>query len=97
MSAYDPVVKKIASSEFEALQHSASVQACLAGAHCCVVVTEWEEFKALTPDDFIEHMAEPIVVDARRIFDPQEFRQRLRYVAVGLRDDQPVRKNAQDG
>ena len=58
----------------------------LQGAHCGVVVTEWEEFKALRPDDFIKHMAEPIVVDARRIFDPQEFRQRLRYVAVGLGD-----------
>ena len=84
--AYDPVVKKIALSEFEALKCSDSVQACLAGAHCCVVVTEWEEFKALTPDDFIKHMAEPIVVDARRIFDPQEFRHRLRYMAVGLGD-----------
>jgi UDPglucose 6-dehydrogenase len=57
------------------------------GAHCYVVVTEWEEFKALTPDDFIKHMAEPIVVDVRHIFDPGEFRQRLRYKAVGLGDE----------
>jgi hypothetical protein len=27
------------------------------------------------------------VVDARRIFDPQRFRDRLRYSAVGLGDD----------
>jgi len=87
VSAYDPVVKKVAFSEFEALEHADSVQACLAGAHCCVVVTEWDEFKALTPDDFITHMAKPIVVDARRIYDPQEFRQRLRYKAVGLGDE----------
>jgi UDPglucose 6-dehydrogenase len=87
VSAYDPVVKKIPFSEFEELRCSDSVQACLAGAHCCVVVTEWEEFKALTPDDFIKHMAEPIVVDARRIFNPQEFRHRLRYKAVGLGDE----------
>ena len=42
---------------------------------------------AITPDDFIEHMAQPVVVDARRIFDPQRFRDRLRYSAVGLGDD----------
>ena len=26
----------------------------------CVVVAEWEQFKALTPDDFIEHTAQPV-------------------------------------
>jgi UDPglucose 6-dehydrogenase len=87
VSAYDPVVKKVAFSGFKTLQQADSVQACLDGAHCCVVVTEWEEFKALTPDDFIKHMAEPIVVDARRIYDPHEFRQRLRYKAVGLGEE----------
>ena len=86
-SAYDPVVKEIAFPGFEALDRSDSIPACLAGAHCCVVVTEWEEFKALTPDDFIRHMAQPIVVDARRIFDPQLFRRRLVYKAIGLGDD----------
>ncbi len=40
---------------------------CLSGAYCCVVVTEWERFKALTPHNFIEHMAQPVVIDARRI------------------------------
>jgi len=58
--------------------------ACLSGAYCCVVITEWEEFKALTPDDFIKYMAQPVVVDARRIFDPRQFRHRLEFSAVGL-------------
>jgi len=42
---------------------------------CCVVVTEWEQIKAFSPDDFIARMAQPVVVNARRIFDPQQFRQ----------------------
>lgn len=46
VSAFDPVVKEIALLRFEALECAGSVQACLAGAHCCVVVTEWEQFKA---------------------------------------------------
>ena len=87
VSAYDPVVKRIALPGFEAIECADSVTACLAGAHCCVVVTGWEQFKALTADDFIKHMAQPVVVDARRIFDPQQFRDRLRYIAVGLSDD----------
>jgi len=84
VSAFDPVVKKISLPGFEALECADSIPACLSGAHCCVVITEWEEFKALTPDDFIKYMAQPVVVDARRIFDPRQFRHRLEFSAVGL-------------
>ena len=87
VSAFDPVVKKVTLEGFEALECAGSIQDCLTGAHCCIVVTEWEQFKALTPDDFIEHMAQPVVVDARRIFNPQQFRSRLMFSAVGLSDD----------
>ena len=87
VSAFDPVVKKIALPEFDALECADSIWACLVGAHCCVVVTEWEQFKVLTPDDFINHMARPAVVDARRIFDPRQFRERLTFIAVGLGND----------
>jgi UDPglucose 6-dehydrogenase len=69
---------------FEALECANSTPTCLSGVHCCVVVTEWEQFKALTPDDFIEHMAQPVVVNARRIFDPRQFRHRLEFSAVAL-------------
>ena len=84
VSAFDPVVKKISLPEFDALECAGSIPACLTGAHCCVVVTEWEQFKELTPDDFINHMTQPAVVDARRIFDPRQFRDRLMFMAVGL-------------
>lgn len=48
------------------------------------MVTEWEHFKRLTPDDFTKYMAQPVVVDARRIFDPELFSDRLTFTAVGL-------------
>jgi UDPglucose 6-dehydrogenase len=87
VSAFDPVVKKISLPEFDALECAGSIPACLTGAHCCVVVTEWEQFKVLTPDDFINHMTRPAVVDARRIFDARQFRDRLMFSAVGLGND----------
>ena len=82
--AYDPVVKAITLRGFEALEHADSISTCLAGAHCCVIVTEWEQFKALTSNDFIAQMAQPAVIDARRIFDPLLFRDKLTFNAVGL-------------
>jgi UDPglucose 6-dehydrogenase len=95
VSAYDPVIKEAILSGFEAFECADSIPACLTGSHCCVVATESEESKALTPDDFIEHMAKPVVVDARRIFDPLQFRDRLIFNAVGLGDSSPVAKRAE--
>jgi UDPglucose 6-dehydrogenase len=89
--AFDPVVKASALQGFDALEHAHSISTCLAGAHCCVVVTEWEQFKALTPDDFVKHMVRPVLIDARRIFDPLQFRDRLTFNAVGLGNESLAR------
>jgi UDPglucose 6-dehydrogenase len=87
VSAFDPVVKQVRQPGFEGLEYPPSIAACLAGAHCCIVLTEWEQFKRLTPDDFIQSMATPVVIDARRIFDPREFGSRLTFLAVGVGRD----------
>ncbi len=87
VSAFDPVVKRVSEPGFEALHHTNSVKDCLQGAHCCIVLTEWEQFRQLTPDEFIQSMATPVVIDARRIFDPTEFSKRLLFFAIGLGRD----------
>ena len=83
--AYDPAVVEAVVPGFGALRSAKSIGQCLEGAHCCVIVTEWDEFKALNPNDFLTRMSEPIIIDARRIYDPVEFQQKLTYVAVGMR------------
>jgi nucleotide sugar dehydrogenase len=90
VSVFDPVVKQVRQAGFEGLEYPPSIAACLAGAHCCIVLTEWEQFKRLTPDDFIQSMATPVVIDARRIFDPHEFGSRLTFLAVGVGRDLDV-------
>jgi nucleotide sugar dehydrogenase len=62
-----------------------SARSCLQNAHAALIVTEWEEFKELCPADFRKRMRKPIVVDARRIYDPAAYRLDTTYVAVGLR------------
>ncbi|MDI6846747.1 MAG: hypothetical protein QMD23_01225 [Candidatus Bathyarchaeia archaeon] len=47
-------------------------------------VAEWDEFKKLKPEDFIQNMKQPILVDGRRIYNPEEFKQKLRFVAIGI-------------
>jgi nucleotide sugar dehydrogenase len=96
VSAFDPVVKRVKQSGFEGLEYPPSISACLAGAHCCIILTEWDHFKRLTPDDFIQSMATPVVIDARRIFDPHEFGSRLTFLAVGVGRDLDVRHTSVD-
>jgi len=57
---------------------------CLKGAECCIVVTEWEEFKQLEPKDFVRQMKIPLVIDGRRIYNQKEFSRELNFAGIGL-------------
>ncbi|MEM2381182.1 MAG: UDP-glucose/GDP-mannose dehydrogenase family protein [Candidatus Nezhaarchaeales archaeon] len=82
---YDPVAipnaKRILPEEVE---YAASTFECIKGADCCIIVTEWDEFKRLKPEDYLKLMRRPIVVDGRRIYDPREYLGKVNYLAIGL-------------
>jgi len=83
--AYDPAAMDNARMIFgDKIKYAKSVNECLQGAEAAIIVTEWNEFKQLTPDDFIKYMKNPIVIDGRRIYDPSRFTAKLRYKAIGL-------------
>jgi len=63
--------------------YAGSAEECIKGADCCIVVTEWDEFRKLRPEDFLRLMRTPAVVDGRRIYDPKEFGGKLMYAAIG--------------
>ena len=63
---YDPV----ATLEDYDIEHADSAAAALADAHGALVVTDWDEFAAL--DAEFDRMAEPVVVDGRRIIQCRE-------------------------
>jgi len=45
---------------------------------------EWQEFKKLKPEDFTKNMRNPILIDGRRIYDPKQFSNKLKFTAIGL-------------
>ncbi|TDA42000.1 MAG: hypothetical protein DSO07_01635 [Thermoproteota archaeon] len=53
-------------------------------ADCAIIVTEWDEFKKLGPEDFVNNMRDPVVIDGRRIYDPEVFCRRVKFAAIGL-------------
>jgi UDPglucose 6-dehydrogenase len=83
--AYDPVANNVARSIFaDKIEYASSALECLKGADAAILVTEWEEFRNLTPADFKRQMKNPILVDGRRIYDPAIFSAELKFTALGL-------------
>jgi UDPglucose 6-dehydrogenase len=85
VTAYDPVAIPTAKTIFKnKIQYATSTIECLKNADCCILVTEWDEFKKLKPQDFAKNMKQPILIDGRRIYKPEEFSQKLKFTAIGL-------------
>lgn len=83
--AYDPVAMNNTKKLFgNRIGYPSSAIECIKGADCCIVATGWDEFKQLKPDDFIHHMKTHIVVDGRRIYDPEEYSHKVKFTAIGL-------------
>lgn len=68
--AYDPVAVDPMRDRYPDIEYADSAADALAGASAAVVVTDWDEFAAL--DTEFERMAEPVVIDGRRIIAHRE-------------------------
>jgi UDPglucose 6-dehydrogenase len=54
------------------------------GADCAVIITEWDEFRALDLDRVKDLMRRPLMIDLRNIYEPEELRPRgFTYIGVG--------------
>ena len=83
--AYDPIGMEQAKKMLPELTYCEDEYECAQGADALVIVTEWEQFRALDLDRLKQVMAEkPAVVDLRNIYLPEEMRQRgFVYDSVG--------------
>ncbi|MFX0012740.1 MAG: UDP-glucose dehydrogenase family protein [Candidatus Hermodarchaeota archaeon] len=81
---YDPKAKETAEIEFgDKIQYANSIEEALKDSECALLITEWEEFKALKPDFFKINMKTPNLVDGRRLYDYDEFNKSLPFRAIG--------------
>jgi len=82
---FDPVAANNAKKVLgKRVNYSGTLAECLENADCCMLVTEWDEFKKLRPEDFTQFMKKPLLIDGRRIYDYKEFSKKLRLRAIGL-------------
>jgi len=62
-----------------------NVEEALKNADAVVIATEWSDYRSLTPETFTRYMKRPVILDARRIYDPQRFVEAgVEFYAVGL-------------
>ena len=68
----------------EAVSYCRDAHDALTGADVLVLITEWNEFRALSPGRLLELMRGRVVVDLRNVFDPVAMRDAgLTYLGIG--------------
>jgi len=81
---YDPKALETAEIELgDKIKYAPSVEEALKGSECALLITEWDEFKKLKPDDFKKHMKTPNLVDGRRIYNYKVYNRVLPFRAIG--------------
>jgi len=89
--AYDPAGMEHAREILPEVTYCDGAYACAAGADALVVVTEWEQFRALDLEHLKEIMRQPVMVDLRNVYRPEEMaRHGFVYESVGRRTPKTV-------
>ena len=83
--AYDPAAMIEAKSFFQdKVVFAEDSENCIRGADVCVIITEWNEFRAIPASKYSDLMNGNVVVDLRNIYSPDEMRGAgLNYSSIG--------------
>lgn len=88
--AYDPAAMEQAKRCLPDIEYAADEYEAVTGADALVLMTEWNEFRALDLERVRELMRTPRVADLRNVYEPEAMSQRgFEYVGVG-RNATPV-------
>ena len=82
--AYDPHGMEEARKLMPQLETAADPYACIEGADAMLILTEWDQFRALDLDRVKAALRSPVVIDLRNIYKPADLAAKgLTYVSVG--------------
>jgi UDPglucose 6-dehydrogenase len=84
--AYDPHGMAEARKLMPRLETTTDPYACIEGADAMLILTEWDQFRALDLDRVKKTLRSPVVIDLRNIYRPAELAAKgLNYISVGRR------------
>ena len=82
--AFDPAGMRQAQVLMPKVAYCDSAYDCAKEADALVIVTEWEQFRALDLERLRDLMTTPVIIDLRNIYRPEEMqRHGFAYVSVG--------------
>ncbi len=82
--AFDPEGMKEAKHLLKDVAFASGPYDCVQGADAVVIITEWDQFRALDLDRVKDALKSPIVIDLRNIYRPHEMEAKgFKYVSVG--------------
>jgi UDPglucose 6-dehydrogenase len=82
--AYDPHGMEEARKLMPRLETAGDPYSCIEGADAMLILTEWDQFRALDFDRVKVALRKPVVIDLRNIYQPADLAAKgLTYVSVG--------------
>ena len=82
--AYDPHGMEEARKLMQRLETAGDPYSCIEGADAMLILTEWDQFRALDFDRVKVALRKPVVIDLRNIYKPADLAAKgLTYVSVG--------------
>ena len=96
VSAYDPEAIEKARAMLPEVTYCADPYEAAEGADAILIVTEWDEFKQVDWTRLLSVVEQPLVIDGRNAFSPEEIsRNGFRYVSIGRVDALPCQPAAE--
>ena len=84
VSAFDPVAREQAEKVLSGIDFADDAYAAASGADAVVIVTEWDEFRALDLDKIAQLLRGKVLVDLRNVYDRREAEEAgLAYTGIG--------------
>lgn len=84
IKAFDPVAMEESTHFITGIEYANDEYDAIAGADAMVIVTEWNQFRALDLERVKSLLVEPKIADLRNIYEPKEMREMgFEYVGVG--------------
>lgn len=95
VQAYDPEATEKAKAVLPNVTYCADAYQAAAGADAILIVTEWDEFRKMDWKRIHAMVEQPLVIDGRNVFSPDEISQHgFRYVSIGRLDAPPAELGA---
>ncbi|MCB1032966.1 MAG: UDP-glucose 6-dehydrogenase, partial [Acidobacteria bacterium] len=93
--AYDPAAMDETKKRMPELEYRDDSYAVADGADALLILTEWNQFRALELDRLKSLLREPVIIDLRNIYEPGKMAAAgFRYVSVGRPEGRPAGSDA---